>query len=198
MKKRQYLKYITMMFAGCVLLCRNITGCGIRDSALVIPLEESEPNAGEAEETKELIKAQEVICVYVCGAVVAPGVYEIPEESRVIDALQAAGGFAQDAGLEAVNLAARVKDGEQLYFPTEAEAEESRQAGEAEANGLVNINTADLSRLMTLPGIGESRAQDIIAYREKYGEFEEKEDLKKVPGIKENMYAKLCDKIVVQ
>lgn len=198
MRRKQYLKYVTMMLASCILLCLNVTGCGVRDSALVIPLEESEPNAGEAEETKELLKAQEVICVYVCGAVVAPGVYEIPEESRVIDALQAAGGFAQDAGMESVNLAARVKDGEQLYFPTEAEAEESRQNGEAEANGLVNINTADLTRLMTLPGIGESRAQDIIAYREKYGEFVQKEDLKKVPGIKENMYAKLCDKIMVQ
>ena len=83
---------------------------------------------------------------------------------------------------------------ENTAFPT---AQEGREQAE-EAEGLVNINTADLSVLCTLPGIGESRAADIIRYRESSGGFESCEDIMKVPGIKESVYGKLRDKITVQ
>ncbi len=150
-----------------------------------------------------------MIYVYVCGCVNTPGVVELPEGSRAEAALEAAGGFAEEAWREYVNLAAVVTDGEKLYFPRQDEAEtlppaeqtkqvaQTKQEEQAKQSGLVNVNTADLTELTTLPGIGESRAKDIIAYREKHGDFERKEDLKKISGIKESVYSKLEDKITV-
>ncbi len=142
-------------------------------------------NAGEAPD----------ICVYVCGAVEAPGIVFLPEGSRAADALEAAGGFASHAAVDAVNLAAKISDGEKLYFP---DCEEYRAQAEKQASasaGLVNINTADAAQLCTLPGIGESRAADIIAYREAHGGFASCEDIMNVSGIKENVYNKISDKI---
>ena len=142
-------------------------------------------NAGEAPD----------ICVYVCGAVEAPGIVFLPEGSRAADALEAAGGFNSHAAVDAVNLAAKISDGEKLYFP---DCEEYRAQAEKQASasaGLVNINTADAAQLCTLPGIGESRAADIIAYREAHGGFASCEDIMNVSGIKESVYNKISDKI---
>lgn len=139
--------------------------------------------------------AQE-ICVYVCGAVESPGVVYLSEGSRAADALEAAGGFAPGAAQEAVNLAAKVSDGEKLFFPDREEYE--AQAQTEAASGLVNINTADVAQLCTLPGIGESRAADIIAYREAHGGFAVCEDIMQVPGIKESVYNKISGKIAVK
>lgn len=144
-----------------------------------------------------------VIRVYVCGAVVCPGVVEIPLGSRIEDALLAAGGFLPDARTEAVNLADWASDGQMLYFPTEEEAVswsfvQESQGVWNEQGKLVNINTAGEDLLCTLPGIGEVKAADIIAYREAHGGFENCEDIMKVPGIKTNIYEKICDKITVK
>lgn len=143
--------------------------------------------------------------VYVCGAVNTPGVVTLKPGSRVEDALEAAGGFAKEADRNYVNLADWVADGQQIRFPTKEEAEKlSVNAGEAGQSpakadsGAVNINTADVSALCTLPGIGEARAQDIITYREKNGRFETEEDIMKVSGIKTAVYEKIRDKITVK
>lgn len=138
------------------------------------------------------------ICVYVCGAVKEPGVVFLPDGSRAADALEAAGGFAAEAAEEAVNLAAKVSDGEKLFFPNREEYKAQSEAVEAASSGLVNINTADIMQLCTLPGIGESRAADIIAYREAHGDFTACEDIMQVPGIKESVYNKLSGKIAVK
>lgn len=138
------------------------------------------------------------IYVYVCGAVMEPGVVGLAEGSRAEDALRAAGGFAEDAQTDYVNLAARVSDGEKLYFPNAAQAKIMAEEERAAVLGLVNINTADAAMLCTLPGIGEARAQDIISYREEHGAFQSKEDIMKVPGIKTAAYGKLQDKITVE
>lgn len=138
------------------------------------------------------------ICVYVCGAVESPGVVFLPDGSRAADALEAAGGFAPEAAVEAVNLAAKVSDGEKLFFPDREEYEAQAGAAEPAASGLVNINTADAAQLCTLPGIGASRAADIIAYREANGDFGVCEDIMRVPGIKESVYNKLSGKIAVK
>lgn len=137
------------------------------------------------------------ICVYVCGEVNYPGVYFLAEGSRANDALSAAGGFAEEADKSYVNLAAKVNDGDRLYFPGISEAAQEKAAEEAQKAGIVNINTADEALLCTLPGIGSSRAQDIISYRENNGPFENKEDIMKVSGIKDSAYQKICDKITV-
>lgn len=137
------------------------------------------------------------IYVYVCGAVNSPGVVVLEEGSRAEAALEAAGGFRQDAGRDHVNLAAKVSDGEKLYFPTEEEAAglSAERPEESGGDGLVNINTADEAALCTLSGIGESRARDIVRYREENGPFENCEDIMNVPGIKSSVYGKIKDKI---
>lgn len=220
--KKRYLKAVCLIMA-CFLFCCS---CGDKGTAIVIgeakdgeavdSLREEgaegsqipgqadvtgQSAAGSQSGSGEQTKTEQhnaTIRVYVCGAVVNPGVVEIPEGSRVEDALEAAGGFGATAGREAVNLADWVTDGQKLYFPTAEEAvEESVSEAEA-ASGLVNINTADLATLCTLPGIGESRAQDIISYRETNGRFESCEDIMKVSGIKTAAYEKIRDKITVQ
>ena len=146
-----------------------------------------------AEEDSE----ETVIYVHVCGAVVKPGVVEVPQGSRAQTAVEAAGGFREDADRDYVNLASPVSDGEQLYIPTAAETGERKASQEAEESGLVNLNTADISRLCTLPGIGESRARDIISYRQEHGVFSQIEEIMQIPGIKESTFEKLKDLITV-
>ena len=159
--------------------------------------------------------------VYVCGAVKKEGVYTLPEGSRVSDALKAAGGYAKNAGRGAVNLARRVTDGEKIRFPEEGEepeesgddgsgsgAGDGRTGDEGEgpedggtdggADSRININTADAAELTQLPGIGATRAADILAYRSAKGSFSKPEDLMQVPGIKEGIYNKLKDHIRIQ
>ena len=161
----------------------------------------SEGGTGQRSGTDET----EVCVVYVCGAVVKEGVYSLPEKSRVCDAVDAAGGLREDAAGHAVNLARPVSDGEQIYIPTEAEAEagtfsEGTGSSEAKESGTdtrININTAGKDELTTLTGIGPGRAADIITYRDRNGRFEKPEDLMQVPGIKEGTYNKLKDQIRV-
>ena len=150
----------------------------------------------QAAETR--VVEPQTVYVYVCGAVRTPGVVEVPEGSRAAEALELAGGMTTEADPFYVNLAEIVTDGQKLYFPTASEAEELEAAGKAAEEGLVNINTASAEELCTLPGIGASRAADIVRYREKNGAFQTKEDIMKVSGIKQNAYDKLCDRITVQ
>lgn len=136
------------------------------------------------------------IYVHVCGQVYRPGVVELPAGSRAWEAVEAAGGLTEDAQDTAVNLAAVVQDGEKLYIPGMGETV-ADTIGEAADGGLINLNTADAGRLQTLPGIGESRAADILSYRERYGGFQSIEEIMQVPGIKESIYEKIKDKIMV-
>lgn len=153
--------------------------------------------SGSMSDSIESSAAAQTILVYVCGAVANPGVVELPADSRAADALEAAGGLLASAQPDYVNLAARLEDAQKLYFPTSEEAQELAQEAAA-AKGLVNINTAGLEELCTLPGIGEARAQDIITYREQHGAFQRAEDIMKVSGIKQNAYEKLKSQITVK
>lgn len=189
----------------CVVATMLLTSCKGRDSALIIPIGEVEPAAQNKETvteedatTERVDDSPEFIYVHVCGAVNTPGVVKLPVDSRVDDALHAAGGFAENACTESVNLAARISDGDQLYFPDVEEAENLNRAAEASQSGIVNINTAGKDMLMTLPGIGEARARDIVSYREKNGPFSAIEEIQNVSGIKGSVYEKLRDKITVE
>lgn len=155
------------------------------------------------------------VVVHVSGAVVTPGVYELPSASRVGDAVRLAGGLSETASEKAVNLARRIEDGEQIYIPTadevaEAgvvqggsnegssyEATDGDSSGESTTSHKVNINTADATQLDTLPGVGPAISQRIIDYRTTHGKFESIEDLKQVSGIGEKKYAQLADAICV-
>lgn len=153
------------------------------------------------------IPEEKVIYVHVCGAVVHPGVYAATADARVVDALELAGGLTEEAAGEHLNQAQQILDGQRVYVPTKSEVG-SLTAGEFVTGGeaaiqeggdasLVNINTADAARLMTLPGIGQSKADRIIEYRSTNGKFKTIEDLMKVPGIKEGSFRQISSKISV-
>lgn len=175
-----------------------LSGCGNKPDGLEL-IGETRPEAVCA--TEQLAEeptpepATEIF-VYVCGAVREPGVVRLAEDSRAADALAVAGGFREDAAQDAVNLAARLTDGEKLYFPTVEEA--AAQASEDTSTGLVNINTADKEALCSLPGIGEAKAEDILRYREENGSFGSCEDIMLVPGIKTSVYNRIKEKITVK
>jgi competence protein ComEA len=158
-----------------------------------------------------------VCYVHVCGEVASPGVYQIPEGSRVYEAVQAAGGFTEAAASDYLNLAETVKDGMKIVIPDRENATKLEEAGvypagsAAEAGvymagsgpngesvgGKVNINTADSTALMTLSGIGEARAAAIIQYREEHGKFSSIEEIMQVPGIKEAAFQKIKQNIEI-
>ncbi|MBS4021997.1 MAG: ComEA family DNA-binding protein [Dethiobacter sp.] len=119
------------------------------------------------------------IVVHVTGAVKEPGIYRLAEGARVFAAIEAAGGAAADADIEALNLAAPLFDGQQVRVPRPEEGEN----GTARGDGRVNINTAAASELEKLPGIGPVRAAAIVEYRNRNGLFRSLEDLTGVTGI---------------
>ncbi len=185
----------------------------------------AEPSAGSTDRTELSDASSEeakTLVVHICGAVSAPGVYELPAGSRIIDAVEAGGGFLPEADEACCNLAEEIVDGCQIYIMTKTEScadgQTEKKAGiqtspdsdmqttdrnvrsnsaPALENGLVNLNTADVAALMTLPGIGESRAKAIISYREQHGAFAKIEDIMKISGIKQAAFSKIKDKITV-
>lgn len=141
------------------------------------------------------------IYIHIIGEVKHPGVYIFEEEPRVVDVVKKAGGFTQNAAQSAINLAELVGDGAQLSIVSKKQWKEGKQkvsAGENDAGtGKLDINQATESDLMTLSGIGESKAKSIVAYRESNGKFQKIEDLMNITGIKEGVFNKIKDQIIV-
>lgn len=168
--------------------------------------EVSPPTASEGlyANDQETGDEMQTLWVHICGYVQNPGIYEFSQGSRIYDCLMAAGGFAEGADETALNLADYLQDGTQIYVPSkEEDREEKDLGGKTEHDTLLNqpnlvdINTASVQELETLPGIGEKRAREIIAYRETNGRFETIEDIQKISGIKEAVYTKIKDLITV-
>ena len=143
------------------------------------------------------------IYVHICGEVNEPGVYELKEAARVIDAIDAAKGLTKAASQQSVNQAEKLEDCQQIYIPSIIEVKEdvnqsvkssdSNSSINNEGNGKVNINTASQEELTTLPGIGVAKAQKIIAYRQQNGSFSKIEDIMKISGIKEVLFNKISE-----
>lgn len=133
-----------------------------------------------------------LVTFYICGQVKNPGVYTLAEGSRVEDAIIAAGGVSEDADLSQVNLARCVKEEEQIIIYSKGEV-----AADSPTDDKVHLNYATKEQLMTLTGIGESKAMEIIAYRKEHGGFQTKEELMNISGIKEGTYNKIKDEIVL-
>lgn len=180
---------------------------------------ESEQSAESGNDMETAALSEPEVCyVYVCGEVFSPGVYIVSEGARIYEAVDLAGGFTQQAAESWLNLAEPVTDGMKLEIPSRAQVKDpswlaqhpygstdgsgtvngagTRSAASPEA-ALVNINTASLEELMTLKGIGSSRAEDIIRYREEAGGFTKIEDIMKVPGIKNTAFQKIKENITV-
>ena len=201
--------------------CIYIAGCGKSGNADITWQLQTQSGDSETETQSEL-SAESVndeqavltedsnIYVYLCGAVVNPGVYEVPEGSRLFEVLDMAGGMAQDADKTYLNLARNVCDGEQIIIFTTQETQKMQSdsgttvvtenavvVSGGTSDGLVNINTASINELTSISGIGESRAQSIISYREQHGQFNSIEGIKEVDGIKDGLFQKIKDKITV-
>ena len=130
--------------------------------------------------------------VHVLGAVVEPGLYELSDGDRAVDAVAAAGGFAEGADETQLNLARLLVDGEQIYVPLLGEV-----AAPTPGDGKVNLNTADQAQLETLPRVGPSLAQRILDWRDANGRFSAVEDLLSITGIGDKTYDGLKDLVTV-
>jgi competence protein ComEA len=230
MKKSIYL----MVVIVCVL--SMVVGCGRQKEAVLLEaavqqegtvldedvsgvaaVDETDGSAGNGEPTDGAASGKTAVdsgitgenaalYVFICGAVVNPGVYEVAAGSRICDVLELAGGFGEDAGTDYLNLAEPVSDGQKVYVPRTDElaegigtqTQESLDAsGAEEVSGKININTAAKEVLVTLPGIGEAKADSIIAYRTEHGGFSSIEEIMEIPGIKEAVFSKIKELITV-
>lgn len=175
-------------------------------------VQEESKGEPEGEAEKEILEEPACIWVDVSGAVARPGVYELPENARVFEAIEAAGGFLEQADAQWMNQAATLTDGEKIQVYTkeeteafkaqgmtseEASARQESAAPKEETKGKVNLNTATLEGLQEIPGIGEVRAQAILEYRQQAGGFKSVEEIQEVPGIKGKTYEKIADYICV-
>ena len=156
----------------------------------------------DAEEGQDAESAETFLYVHVTGAVTKPGLYEMPQGSRVKDAVDAAGGFSKDAQQESVNLARLLSDGEQVVVASKSAAAPSSSSASLSPStsargGKVNINSANAEQLMGIDGIGEATAAKIIAYREENGPFKSIEDIKDVSGIGDKKFESMKDSITV-
>ena len=207
-RKLKSLFYLTII----VVLCIFLVGCNkkgeitFEQAADEVFSEEisNQSEVGESKETERMkaggtdVETDAWIYVDVAGAVRTPGVVKLARGARVYEAIELAGGFAKDAAISAVNQASVLQDGQQLYIVT-VEEQKTKQLSSSE----VSLETSGEGRvadeeLMTLPGIGASKAADIVRYREEQGRFEQIEDIMNISGIKEAVFGKIKDKITVQ
>ena len=141
----------------------------------------------------------EKIFVDVKGAVKHPGVFETTKDKRVKDLIEEAGGLLDDADTSTLNLSQKVKDQMVIYVLKHGEKPKQISDGGSSSSNtdVININTANKERLMKISGVGKTKAEAIISYREKNGDFKKKEDITKVHGIGKATFEKIKDKIEV-
>lgn len=191
------------------------------------PKKESKKETIEKNIVEEKVKEEkeEEYKVDIKGAVITPGLYSLPKSSRVIDVINKAGGLKDNANTTPINLSLKIKDEMVIIIYTNEEVENFVKTKEKEARmikecnefnnlkndacintksnketkveGKININTATKEELNTLPGIGSSKAKSIIDYREKVNGFKEIDELKKVEGIGEELFAKIKENIII-
>ena len=225
-------KWKSILFCFCFLIAAamSMSGCGKKEeltlseidgqrsdlevsgSEDVAVLEEEDASGRESDDSKDSGKADEtqgdsgVVCVYVCGRVNRPGVYELPHGSRICDGIEAAGGMKEDGASDYLNQAELLEDGERVYVPSEEEAKQLTDPSDllqhggdtsSDASGKVSINSAGKEELMTLSGIGASKAEAIIRYREANNGFSSVEELMQVEGIKEGTFEKIRNDITL-
>ena len=149
--------------------------------------------------------SETVAYVDISGEVNKPGVYKVTSETRLFEVIEMAGGLTENADPDSLNRAEKVTDGQKVIVLSYEAAAESRSSSSSSSSyssssdnsDKININTADSSELQTIPGIGPSKAQSIITYREQNGYFSSTEDIMEVTGIGQKTYASIKDYIVV-
>ena len=200
---RPLLKYGIITAAVCIVACLGyFLKNGPASDFEPEPLQTAQLPTQEADNVSPSPIAE--ISVYIIGAIQNPGVIRLPRGSLVEQAVQAAGGFTEDSDREAVNLVHILNENTMLRIPSVTDSDKSflpkteeAPSGSTSAQGIININTATLQQLCTLPGIGESTAQKIIDYRTENGAFQSPEEIKNIRGIKDAKYESIKDFICV-
>lgn len=198
---KKYKHFTVLMITAVLVLLFFLTSCKKKEE--VILLEEQEEvleNTSKIDENTVAEAPKQALYVYICGAVVNPGVYEMKPGNRITDVLDKAGGFTKEACRNYVNLAKRIEDEEKIFIPRKDEIFDLSDELKKPLNQnskKININTADVQELKELPGIGDSKAGAIIEHRQKYGKYKKIEDIMKISGIKEAMFYKIKDRISV-
>lgn len=216
------MKKKSVLFGMFLLICCLwVSSCKQEEVVIEQPsLEKSEKEETDKADGKEEKSSQEskpeaeTIWVDVSGAVNRPGVYELQKEARVFEAVKAVGGFSKEADTGWLNQAALLVDGEKIQVYTLEETSQMKEQGIVQekqqketadspvqstgGNGRVNINTADVTGLQEIPGIGQVRAQAIADYREENGKFQSIEEIQEVPGIKGKTFEKIQNYITIE
>lgn len=179
--------------AAVVIVCGLVAGYGVAKRGRPEPVRvglAATPAAGE-------VAPKRMVYVHVAGAVAAPGLYDLPEGARVADAIKAAGGATAAGDLDAVNLAAKVRDGDKILIAPKGHVPGSPAGAGGASGARLNLNTASQSDLEQLPGIGPALAARIIDFRERNGGFRSVNDLQKVSGIGPKKFEQLKDHVTV-
>ncbi|MGN0297573.1 MAG: helix-hairpin-helix domain-containing protein [Lachnospiraceae bacterium] len=194
----KYLK--TILVVSLILIAGICYSCSKVSTEEFILQDAGETNLQE--EQAEQSSCQEnyaTIWVYVCGEVQFPGVYELAAGSRIFQAVEAAGGMTEEAAEEAVNLANLLSDGQQIQIPSKESASlTAAKEQQSASDGMVHLNSATKEQLMQISGIGESKAEAILQYREEHGSFQSIEELKNVSGIGDSLFSKIQMYVTVE
>ncbi len=212
---------IILLFSILIPLIINYKPEGKKEKPLLISDSSTKKSSKKEDKSKEDTKS--LLKVDIKGEVNNPGIYSLPASSRIIDVIELAGGLTENANTTVINLSKKIKDEMVIIIYSNREVEDFKKTKEIEKqvqsnclqkdeNALkndacisdevanptkVSINSATLAQLDSLPGIGEEKAKDIIAYRERNGPFEKLEDLKNVSGIGDSLFAKIKDYITL-
>lgn len=211
-------KLVIKVIAGVILLAVAFAFYLTKDKAtdddltvLVNPESTSEANI---QSNDSAVEDEDIIMVDVAGAVTSPSVVELPQGSRVFEAIEKAGGSTSEGDTSALNQAEILTDGQKIYIPTKQEMEAFKNGSggsgyvdnassgftfnsASDQTGLININTADSAALQEIPGVGPATAEKIISYRNDNGKFSSIEDIKNVSGIGDKTFEKMKTKITV-
>lgn len=178
-----------------------VGGYGVSMRSRPKPVRVSLGSPGPSASASASARSSDGFYVHIAGAVNRPGLYRLPPGSRVDDAIRAAGGPTEEADLNSLNLATKVKDGDKVLVPKrgqgQAMGEGGGGSGGAGQSQQINLNTATADQLDALPGIGPALAQRIVAYREQHGGFRTVDELQKVPGIGPSKFAQVKDLVTV-
>lgn len=215
---KEFRKNILSNKAVCICIILNvilvlviICMIFVNDNVILedIDIQNTENNIQEIEAVREIEESKIKIKVHITGEVKNSGIYELDEDSRISDVIEIAGGITSEADLTKVNLAYQVLDGQKIIIPSIMGENDGNYIIENSGENIIqeetnlkdlkiNVNTATVSELMTLQGVGKSTAEKIINYREENGKFKNIEDIKNVSGIGESKYNQLKDYIKVK
>ncbi len=200
--------FIIIILSGGLYSCQSSKEKVVLNKTSVTESNNEIENVTSTEELSEEVStaSDDLIWVHICGEVENPGVYSLKEGSRLYELIELAGGMTQQAAKNYLNLVEKLIDGQRVQVPSVDELESGTyqtylsletQIEKSNSNSLININTASKEQLMTLPGIGESKANSIITYRQENGKFAKIEDIMNISGIKNAAFEKIKDLITV-